>query len=120
MGEERPLPRAPIHKEDLRRALSKAAQVRALVTLASTIPNAIVIALLIPRFEARFPVFPLIVFIVPLAVAGLMTRFYCRRRVRCPHCDASLWDCGTGNFKPRRMKLRDEVRECPSCQAPIV
>ena len=37
----------------------------------------------------------------------------------CPQCGASLWGCGTGNFKPWRMKVRKDVTECPTCHTPI-
>lgn len=59
----------------------------------------------------------LLVFAVPAVVGGILTRHYCRRAVRCPHCNASLWDCGTGSFKARHMRVRADV--CTSCDAQI-
>ncbi|MGH1348008.1 MAG: hypothetical protein ACRBN8_41015 [Nannocystales bacterium] len=59
----------------------------------------------------------LVVFAVPALVGGLLTRRYCRRAVRCPHCDASLWGCGTGSFKARHMRIR--ANACPCCDAQI-
>ena len=61
-----------------------------------------------------------LIFGIPLVVCWLLTKFYCRQAVRCPHCGASLWGCGTGNFKPRRMKVRKDVTECPTCHTPIM
>ena len=55
-----------------------------------------------------------------LFVMVLLTRFYCGPAVRCPHCGNSLWHCGTGNFKPRRMRIRSEARECSHCHATFV
>jgi hypothetical protein len=48
--------------------------------------------------------FPLM-FIVPFYVGWRITTDYCRKTVCCPRCGASLWDCGTGNFKTRRMQV---------------
>ncbi len=54
------------------------------------------------------------------AVSWTLTQFYCKPAVPCPHCGKSLWGCGTGNFKPRRMKVRRDATECPNCRTPIV
>jgi hypothetical protein len=46
-----------------------------------------------------------------------LTYLICHRMVTCPKCGASLWNCGTGNFKPRRLRLRDDSSACPGCHA---
>lgn len=61
----------------------------------------------------------LLLFGVPAIVGGVLTRGYCRKAVTCPHCDASLWDCGTGSFKPRHMKVRTSATACSSCSSRI-
>ncbi len=72
-----------------------------------------------PGFVA-FPVFILLVFGLPLAVSWHLTERYCKPAVVCPHCGETLWACGSGNFKPRRMKVRYDAHSCPQCGARIV
>ena len=113
----------PILRHDLRRQLARAAQVRSLVSMFSMFPSLLVFGVFGPILHnetAQAIGALLAIFGVPLLVSSLLTRFYCRDAVRCPGCGCSLWDCGTGNFKPRRMRVRDAVRECPGCQTPIV
>ncbi len=59
-------------------------------------------------------------FLSGLLVMALLTRLICHRAVICPWCGSSLWDCGTGNFKPRRLTLKRNVKACPSCGADII
>lgn len=61
----------------------------------------------------------LVYFALCLGVSWIMTRLICRPMVTCPFCGVSLWECGTGNFKPRRMKIRKGVSACPHCRVPI-
>lgn len=53
-----------------------------------------------------------------LLISWLMTMCYCRSAVICPHCRASLWSCGSGNFKARKVKVVAD--RCPGCEAWIV
>jgi len=55
-----------------------------------------------------------------LLVMLVYTRWIFRKSVPCPICGGSLWDCGTGNFKPRRMRVRNDALCCPHCHADIV
>jgi hypothetical protein len=61
----------------------------------------------------------LIIFLPGGGVCWLVTHLICRPMVVCPFCGESLWECGTGNFKPRRMKIRTGVTGCPNCRVPI-
>ena len=67
--------------------------------------------------QSAFIIFP--VGLTFSVVAWLMTKYYCRRGVPCPRCGGSLWNCGTRNFKPRRMRIRDGIEVCPHCGAAI-
>jgi hypothetical protein len=58
-----------------------------------------------------------VVFGVPLLVCWAVTVKYCRRFVSCPHCGGSLWSCGTGSFKARRMRIKKDMHSCPHCRA---
>ena len=98
----------------LLRNLQRAAQVRSGVTMASVLPLMMLGGLLFGEVGGVIGLFG-----GALAVERLMTRFYCRHAVRCPHCGASLWQCGTGNFKPRRMRLRRDAHACRHCGAAI-
>jgi hypothetical protein len=103
--------------------LIRGAQVRSLVTMASIFPCLVLMAL-----AANAPGVPqqvgavaaiLIFFGCPLLVSWIFTTLVCKKRVRCPNCDGSLWECGTGNFKPRRLRIRDDATACPHCGIPI-
>jgi hypothetical protein len=109
----------PIRRDQLWWKLVRAAQVRSLVTMLSFLPLLLAGAVVAERLQMGV-LFPVTALGGSFLVSWLMTRYYCRRVVTCPRCGASLWDCGTGNFKPRRMRIRDRVRECPNCGAPIV
>jgi hypothetical protein len=99
---------------DLLRRLRRAARRRALVSMASALPLMTLGGL---AFEGIGAVVGL--FGGSLTVSSLMTRFYCLQAVCCPHCGGSLWYCGSGNFKPRRMHLRADARACRQCGAAI-
>ena len=107
-----------IPRPELLRKLQRAAHVRSLVTMLSVLPILFV----------GFAVFgdalghggmAVIFFAGPLVVSALLTQVYCKRAVICPHCGGSLWHCGTGNFKPRRMKIRNDVEGCSRCHAKL-
>ena len=98
----------------LLRNLQRAAQVRSLASMASVFPSGILGYLLFGEIGSALGFFGGF-----FGVEALMTRFYCRPAVRCPHCGGSLWYCGTGNFKPRRMALRADARACRQCGAAI-
>jgi hypothetical protein len=109
----------PIQKPELLKELVRAAVVRSIMTLLSVLPFLGIAGAVFGDRQGE-GIGPMLVVVGgPMGVAWLVTRFYCRGAVSCPHCGASLWDCGTGNFKPRRMKVRDEVRACPNCRVPI-
>ena len=112
----------PIPRDELRRRLVQTAQVRSLVLMVSFFASLAIAHALLGKsaWEGSVPPAAAFMFGCPLLAAWLMTRFYCRPAVRCPRCGQSLWDCGTGNFKVRRMRVRENVRECPNCRTPIV
>jgi hypothetical protein len=108
-----------IRKSDLRRDLVRAAQVRAGVSILAMIVSLVVAGATLPKAAGSSPL-ALLVFFGPSAlICWLMSVYYCRPKVICPYCLHSLWDCGTGNFKPRRIDVRKDARECPNCNAPI-
>lgn len=109
-----------IGSRDLQRRLVRVAQIRMLICIAAFVAG-LAVASVVSIFVGR-PEHPAaaaaIVFGPFLLAAWITGRTYCRRAVRCPHCDAGLWSCGTENFKPRRMKVIGG--NCPSCYAAIV
>jgi len=113
------LPGKTLSGAELQHKLARAAQVRAIVTLLSAAP--IWFAWFASGGDRLGDAATALVFIGgPLLVTVLMTVLYCRSAVRCPHCGRSLWPCGTGNFKPRRMRLKESATACPGCGAGIV
>lgn len=98
----------------------RAAQVRSTITLVSYVLTLLVMAA-IPGMAQNANALLIIVvyFGVPLVVSWIVTVHLCKKMVLCPACGDSLWACGTGNFKPRRMKIRDGVSSCPHCGVPI-
>jgi hypothetical protein len=102
-----------IRQRELLRRLVRAAQIRAVATMLCMVPGVLVVGVITQRVDETLGV--LTVFAIPLAVSWLLTEFYCKNAVVCPNCGGSLWSCGTGSFKPRRMKLRSTT--CPTCQA---
>ncbi len=107
-----------IPREGLLRNLQRVAQVRSLLTMLS-----FVLILFV-----GFAVFgdslsdggmAAIFFGGPFLVMELLTHFYCKRAVTCPYCGGSLWRCGTGNFKPRHMRIRKDAQGCPRCHAAL-
>jgi hypothetical protein len=117
-----------IRKDDLHRILARAAQVRSVVTMVTFVVGIFVgggVSAVVGEVVGDIPewvtsiVLGLCAIAMPVLVAWLMTVAYCRPNVKCPQCEKSLWDCGTGNFKPRRMRVRPDVTECPHCGMPI-
>jgi hypothetical protein len=74
---------------------------------------------ILPKAAIDSPFVLLAVFGPSALICWLMTVFYCRPKVICPYCLHNLWDCGTGNFKFRRIDVRKDARECPGCGSPI-
>ena len=108
-----------ILKSDLRGDLVRAAQVRAGVSMLAMLVSLVVAGAILPKAAINSP-FVLLAFFGPSAlICWLMTVCYCRPKVICPYCLHSLWDCGTGNFKPRRIDVKNDARECPNCNSPI-
>ncbi len=112
----------PFGRHELLKRLGRAAQVRAVVTMLFVIPMMVaagIVAEAFPDNNGKGIVGGLIFVAGLIFVSWLMTEFYCKRRVTCPICGGSLWKCGTGNFKPRHMRLRGDISECPTCHARI-
>ncbi len=113
--------RRMISKQGLLRKLVRTAQVRSIVSMLSMLPFAAIAgAVFDGSSDADGIAVVILLFGGPLAVSALLTHFYCKRAVVCTYCGNSLWQCGTGNFKPRRMKIRNEVKECPHCHAEFI
>ena len=118
-----PGPRA-LSRTRLLRGLSRAAQLRAVITLLSFVANFILMAMVLSALQLDAKSIgqaPLIlwVFGAPLIVDWICTVKLCRNFGRCPSCGGSLWSCGTGNFKPRRMRIRKDANGCPHCGLPF-
>jgi len=111
----------PINRDELLKQLARAAQFRSAVTVLAAVPL-LAITFAIDAF--LIGAFPIAFFILYFGgfffVSWLLTKYHCQAAVKCPRCGVSLWSCGTGNFKPRRMKLRPGIEACPGCQTPIV
>jgi hypothetical protein len=107
-----------VPRDELLRKLKRAAFVRVLVTLSSAVLVLFVAAgVLGDTVDTGW--FVAIYFGGCFAVSALVTQFYCKRVVTCHCCGGSLWRCGTGSFKVRRMKIRDGIEECPCCHAKL-
>jgi|GEM_PF-1335512 hypothetical protein len=116
-----------IDRNELHRQLVNSAQVRSVFTMLASVPafgigfgTLFLLALIGAPGILALPVALLLIFGLPLAVAHILTERYCKPAVACPHCEKSLWACGSGNFKPRRMRIRYDAEECPHCGARIV
>lgn len=115
-----------INRQDLQWQLVKTAMFKSLAVMGFALAIGFGFALILPLLEAAIGkdwgmvLFLAAFFGLPLLLDTVLSRTFCRNRVRCPFCQASLWTCGTGNFKPRRMKVRADVHACPNCQTPIV
>ena len=120
-------PSKVILREELHEKLVRAAQVRSVSTMLSVIPT-IAVAFGAPLLLAQLGapavvteiIFIPLLFGPPLIVCWILTERYCKPAASCPHCEGSLWACGSGNFKPRRMNVRYDAKACPHCGAPIV
>jgi NhaP-type Na+/H+ or K+/H+ antiporter len=110
-----------INRSDLHRRLARVAQLRSVLTMLSALGTMILLGAILPGVPQNAAVLVVLVYFgVPLLVCWIVTVLICRRLVTCPYCPNSLWSCGSGNFKPRRMKVRDEVSRCPHCGVPIL
>lgn len=110
-------------RAELQRALAKAAQARSGLSMLAWV---FLFPALIPL---RFAVSALwgddaagIAYLIAwltgaLLISWKLTRQLCIPAVLCPMCGASLWACGTRNFKPRRLKVRKDVCGCLECGA---
>ena len=107
-----------ISSEYLHRKLVRAAQARAVITLLSSIPTLFLLSM-IPVADGMKWILLVAFFGAYFVVSWVLTATLCRRMVPCPHCQGSLWECGSGNFKARRMRIRKDVRGCPHCGAVI-
>jgi hypothetical protein len=115
-----------INRQDLQWQLAKTAMLKSLAVMGFCVAILFGFALVLPLVEVAIGedwvtvLFLAAFFGLPSVLDLVLRRTFCRNRVRCPFCQASLWTCGTGNFKPRRMKVRADVHACPQCQTPIV
>lgn len=107
-----------IYRRELQRQLVRVAMVRSLITLPSMFLGFWFMAEFV-KLRPNSPLAIVPVFGIPLVVCWIVTVTYCRRRPKCPACGGGLWALGTGNFKPRRMRVRDDATECPHCGTPI-
>jgi len=105
-----------ISQKWLLKRLIRTAQLWSLLTMASVVVFG-VIAGLAPLPEGGKVA---ILFGGPLLLSSWLEKTMCRKMVTCPDCGGSLWELGTGNFKPRRMKLKPGIKECPHCQTRIL
>ena len=114
-----------ISRQTLLYRLRRAAMVRSIITMLSMLPILLVLGILLrilgePQGAGGLMVLYFVLcFGGPAIVSGLITHFYCRREVTCPYCGNSLWSCGTGNFKPRKMRIRRDAQECSRCHAKL-
>lgn len=114
-----------INRQNLLRQLQRVAQRKALIVMGSALATLFLFALVSPLIEAFIGqdligfAFAIAFFGVPLVLDFVMVRWYCHDAVVCPNCNHTLWGCGSGNFKPRKMRLRADALECPSCHTPI-
>lgn len=112
-------PKLSIRKNDLRQDFVRVAKVRARASLLAMLLSLVIAGAILPKAVIDSPLVLLAVFGPPTLICWLMTACYCRPKVACPYCSHSLWDCGTGNFKPWRIDIRKGDRECPNCGSPI-
>jgi hypothetical protein len=113
-----------ISRSDLHKRLVIAAVVRSLLTMLSSFATFFLVAAIslildIPQNVAQV-IFVVVFISFPLVICWIVSVQICRRMVRCPCCAKSLWSCGNGAFKPRRMRLKDDAFACPHCGVPIV
>jgi len=108
-----------ISKEELLRQLRKAGKVRAIITFLSFFLMWLLAAALFGE-SINTGVFAAFFFGGPLIVMHLLTHFYCKPAVICPYCGSSLWHCGNGCFKTRRMKILDDATGCTECGAVLI
>ena len=109
-----------IRRSDLLAKLRTAAIVRSVVTLSFGLVTVIVTGALVTASIIQGAWVLVAFFGPPLVLSAILTELVCKPMVKCPHCSASLWKCGTGNFKPRRMRIRDDAKTCPNCHADFV
>ena len=122
MNETVPAERPSIRRTNLHKQLCRTAQVRSIISMAAMLPAMFLGGWMIEMHgNELLPLLAVgIVFGIPLLVSWLLTNYYCHPHVKCQFCGHSLWKCGTGNFKPRRMRVRPDATACPGCGVPIV
>lgn len=107
-----------ISRDWLCKKLVRTAQVRSVITLSSSLVAMCSWGYLPVALKNGWTAMGA-VFGVPLLVCWISTIALCRRMVKCPVCGESLWQMGSGSFKPRRMIIKANVDSCPHCGAPI-
>ena len=87
-----------IPRQELLHKLQRVAAFRSLLTMLSVFPI-LFVGYAVFGDSLSHTGFVVLFFGGPFVVMALLTRFYCKPAVSCPHCGSSLWHCGTGNFK---------------------
>jgi hypothetical protein len=95
-------------RQELENKLVRVTMLRSLITLGSILPT-LLIASALPVAQNQW-IAPVCFFGTPMLVDWIVTKTLCRRMIRCPACSGSLWESGNGAFKPRKVKLRRDVR----------
>jgi hypothetical protein len=113
-------PEMVIRRKELLKSLQRVAQLRSLITLGLFVIYIGVICVVLPASVLQSPWLLPLLFGPPLVLSTILGVTMCKAMVKCPHCSQSLWKCGSGNFKPRRMRIRDGVDSCPHCDARFV
>lgn len=87
-------------------------------TLSSMTCWVVLVFLLSQVFPQMDPDNRILIWIVScLIIPWPLTILFCHQLVTCPKCGVSLWNCRSGNFKPGRLRLKDDTEACPSCHA---
>lgn len=110
-------PEGVIWKSDLLQRLVRAAQLRSAITMVLGVVVLVFAALFMPN--SALSVFAVCA-VYFFGICSILTWVLCKPMVKCPHCGRSLWKLGTGNFKPRRMRIRSGATGCSGCGARLV
>jgi hypothetical protein len=109
-----------ISRSHVRKSLAWAATARAGITIATALAALALVGLSLPASRQYMWLAIATLVVAPVLVAWIVTQVLCPRMVECPACKGSLWQIGTGNLQPGRMKVKDEATKCPHCGAAII
>jgi hypothetical protein len=102
-----------VSRAELHRMLRAAAQTRSLLSMLCWVALLGVLGAVTPPLDRGIAA--CLWFAGCVFSPWLLGQLVCRRVAKCPVCGHSLWDCGTKNFKPRRLRVRSDVDACPAC-----